>query len=824
MEARPFRGSTRLSAILNSASSLVDYRTLPTAWYATPLLYNPATNSVTVNVAGTVVSGINFGSATLYIDANNVTVKDCTFGAQSSYYSVQQAGSASGTTVENCTFTGSTTPSPNAGTFIVASNSINIIDNSFVNAPTSALHVGSNAVVSGNYIQGGSWQTNGAHADGVVVNGSNTSITGNFIDWTISPGETEMGQAVRVEAIYANVSNVSVAGNYLIGGAYTVDAGNEVSNGYTISNISVDDNYIGFGQYGDFDIYGAKAATYGGNVVFDFTNSVDSTKAWAVYKAAGLPTATLVTSTGANVAAGNVATTLYGAGYDVYLCGGSALNNFVGGFGTQYLQGGSGENVFRYLAISDSTPSAYDIISNFHPATDVIDLSAIDGNVSQAGVQNFSFIGTAAFSGPGAQVRYQQDVANDCTWVEADVASDSGNLSPDFEVKIRGLQTLTAANFDLGSTPAVVPPTPAALATAGVLTSTGANVVAGNVPTTLYGAGYDVYLCGGSALNIFVGGFGTQYLQGGSGENIFTYLSVSDSTPSHYDIISNFDPAKDVIDLSAIDGDVSQAGVQNFSFIGTAAFSGPGAQGRYQQDVANDCTWVEANLASDSGNSSPDFEVKIRGLWNLTAGNFALTSTQSQADIAAGDALQVAGTHSGTATEYAYTNVQGQPYSSYESFYNTTSGLLAESLNTSSTASQLNLYGANLTIVRGSGAESLQVGSSSLSVGYRAAESIQAAGAETFELGSNYGSETINGFATSGANADTMQLSTSSFSFLNSSMTQAADLAALLNPSNGSVSTSGGNTTIKDSFGDSLTLNGVAPSTIAAAASQFRFV
>ena len=501
---------------------------------------------------GAVLSGINFGSATLYIDANNVTVKDCTFGAQSSYYSVQQAGSASGTTVENCTFTGSTTPSPNAGTFIVASNSINIIDNSFVNAPTSALHVGSNAVVSGNYIQGGSWQTNGAHADGVVVNGSNTSITGNFIDWTISPGETEMGQAVRVEAIYANVSNVSVAGNYLIGGAYTVDAGNEVSNGYTISNISVDDNYIGFGQYGDFDIYGAKAATYGGNVVFDFTNSVDSTKAWAVYKAAGLPTATLVTSTGANVAAGNVATTLYGAGYDVYLCGGSALNNFVGGFGTQYLQGGSGENVFRYLAISDSTPSAYDIISNFHPATDVIDLSAIDGNVSQAGVQNFSFIGTAAFSGPGAQVRYQQDVANDCTWVEADVASDSSNASPDFEIKIRGLQTLTAANFDLGSTPAAVTPPPAAvtpppaavtpppaavtpppaaLPTTAVLTSTGANVVAGSVATTLYGAGYDVYLCGGSALNIFVGGSGTQYLQGGSGENIFTYHSISDSTP-----------------------------------------------------------------------------------------------------------------------------------------------------------------------------------------------------------------------------------------------------------------------------------------------------
>ena len=55
---------------------------------------------------------------------------------------------------------------------------------------------------------------------------------------------------------------------------------------------------------------------------------------------------------------------------------------------------------------------------------------------------------------------------------------------------------------------------------------------------------------------------------GGPGANILTYLALGDGG----DTASSFDPAKDVIDLSHIDADITTPGVQNFTFIGSAPF------------------------------------------------------------------------------------------------------------------------------------------------------------------------------------------------------------------------------------------------------------
>ena len=74
--------------------------------------------------------------------------------------------------------------------------------------------------------------------------------------------------------------------------------------------------------------------------------------------------------------------------------------------------------------------------------------------------------------------------------------------------------------------------------------------------------------------------------------------------------MSAFDPAKDVIDLSRIDGDILTPGVQNFTFIGSAPFSG-GAQVRYQLDPTNNDTIVQAALAGDT--TAPDFTITLAG-------------------------------------------------------------------------------------------------------------------------------------------------------------------------------------------------------------------
>ena len=152
----------------------------------------------------------------------------------------------------------------------------------------------------------------------------------------------------------------------------------------------------------------------------------------------------------------------------------------------------------------------------------------------------------------------------------------------------------------------------------------------------------------------FVGGFGAQFLFGGQGANILTYLAIGDGG----DRASAFDPAKDVIDLSHIDADITTAGVQNFTFIGSAPFSG-GAQVRYQLNPTNDTTLVQAALAGDT---TADFTITLAGLVPLTAANFALTPSQSSADLANGAALSFkkVTTAAGAPTEYAYSNVQGQ--------------------------------------------------------------------------------------------------------------------------------------------------------------------
>ena len=101
-------------------------------------------NTVTVTQADAVLSGINFGTATVDIGANNVTIEDCTFTGTTGYYAVLQTGTTSGATVENCTFTG--TKSPTEGNVWIGSTqgSMTIEDNSFLNSPTDAIdmHVG----------------------------------------------------------------------------------------------------------------------------------------------------------------------------------------------------------------------------------------------------------------------------------------------------------------------------------------------------------------------------------------------------------------------------------------------------------------------------------------------------------------------------------------------------------------------------------------------------------------------------------------------------------------------------------------------------------
>ena len=218
-------------------------------------------------------------------------------------------------------------------------------------------------VVSGNYFEGVGNASGGQHADAIWVTNSQgpVTISNNFIDWVADGTESYVNNTVRITTEEGSVNNVTVTGNYLLGGGYTISAGVGTNGSYTYSNINMDNNYIGFGLYGAFYPGAKSGVTQSGNTIFDFTNPIYSTRAWAAYQAAGIPTTRSVTSTGATIS-NTLATpaTLYGAGYRVHLYGGVGRNQFRRRLRPAVSYGRPGANIFTELAVSDSTVNSAD--------------------------------------------------------------------------------------------------------------------------------------------------------------------------------------------------------------------------------------------------------------------------------------------------------------------------------------------------------------------------------------------------------------------------------------------------------------------------------
>jgi hypothetical protein len=359
----------------------------------------------------------------------------------------------------------------------------------------------------------------------------------------------------------------------------------------------------------------------------------------------------------------------------------------------------------------------------------------------------------------------------------------------------------------------------AGLQTTDLVVSTNAANIPGSATgsTTLYGNRTSEHLCGAMNETLFVGGAGVQYLRSGAGANIFKYLAFSDSTATAPDLIGNFDPAKDVIDLSWINANPTSSSVKNFTFIGSGAFTSAGAQVRVVQDAALDETLVEATM---TGDTSPDLEIRVGGLLNLTAANFALTASQSAADIAAGAALKVARTVTGGANEYACTNVIGRDYGSYEDIFTSSNTLAAQAFNYSGGSDAVTLLGNDLTYSDGGSAESITTGSATFSIGPHTSETINATGSsgDTFAFHSGFGSATITDLSLS--SNDILQLDKSMSTYTTSTMTQTLDLAALLAHATSSAS----GLVIVDTHGDHLALSGVTASALSTNPAQVKFV
>jgi subtilase family serine protease len=143
---------------------------------------------------------------------------------------------------------------------------------------------------------------------------------------------------------------------------------------------------------------------------------------------------------------------LYGDGGRDTLKGKGGNDTLIGGAGADFLTGGGGADYFQFDSAADikKNSGSRDIIRDWNPAADYIDLRGIDAKTGVSGNNAFSFLATegSPFSGAKGELRWmQQDNAgatNDKTLVMGDA---NGDGTADFVLEITGLHTMRAVDF-----------------------------------------------------------------------------------------------------------------------------------------------------------------------------------------------------------------------------------------------------------------------------------------------------------------------------------------------------------------------------------------
>jgi hypothetical protein len=140
---------------------------------------------------------------------------------------------------------------------------------------------------------------------------------------------------------------------------------------------------------------------------------------------------------------------LCGNGGSDALKGGGGDDTLTGGAGKDKMIGGGGADHFVFLLATDSPGGdARDVIVDFTPGLDVIDLSAIDadGDATE-GDGAFSFIGDAAFGGVAGELRVARTQGERTVTL---IAGDTdGDGVADFSIALLGNKVVSGADFVL---------------------------------------------------------------------------------------------------------------------------------------------------------------------------------------------------------------------------------------------------------------------------------------------------------------------------------------------------------------------------------------
>ncbi len=116
-----------------------------------------------------------------------------------------------------------------------------------------------------------------------------------------------------------------------------------------------------------------------------------------------------------------------GGADDDHLSGGSGSDSLDGGAGQDRMRGGEGADFFGFGSVSDSAQgnATRDIIFDFNPDEDIINLSALPGTLT--------FVNS--YTGAGNEVRYNENIGRIYADLDGDGASEFAiDLTPATEL------------------------------------------------------------------------------------------------------------------------------------------------------------------------------------------------------------------------------------------------------------------------------------------------------------------------------------------------------------------------------------------------------
>ncbi|WP_052726426.1 M10 family metallopeptidase C-terminal domain-containing protein [Devosia epidermidihirudinis] len=579
--------------------------------------------SITITKPGTVIDALDI-QGTINIQANNVTIKNSKV-TSSDFAVIRIAPGVTGTVIQNNDINGKDSGGQGIfgqGTFI--GNDISGVGDG-INV------TGDKVLIQDNYIHdlGGPASS---HYDGIQIDGGVSDIR---IEHNTVINHHDQTSAVMIDDYFGRTSNVVVNNNLLTGGGYTIYVTG--LDGHGTDNVTVTNNHMGKGTYG-YTYFAAANPVYSGNVndgaalAAQLGNQGPNTGTPPTELPTTPPPGSTTATDGADRLTGDDKDNVIdGKGGNDIIDGRGGNDTIIGGAGFDTMTGGAGNDIFVFRSASEigNKPGARDIITDFTPGQDKIDLSAIDANTKLAGNQEFSFIAAnnGSFTKTPGELAWHTESGK--TIVQGDIDGDGIH---DFEIELKGVLNLKASDFigvgsGSGGKPSVpdtsVPPTDTLLKITG---TSGADKLVGTAANEyLDGQAGNDTLNGGGGNDVLYGGLGRDVMTGGAGNDVFLFKSVAEmgTNGATRDIITDFTRGQDKIDLSAIDANTKLSGDQAFSFLAgdNQAFTKTAGELAWHYEAAQNRTIVQGDI---NGDGIHDFEIQLTGRVPLTAGDFIL--------------------------------------------------------------------------------------------------------------------------------------------------------------------------------------------------------